>query len=406
MSAAAAPPTAGEPVAMGDFAYLMSRLNGLISESEFVGVFDAMAERADVILDAILDPAAHGFQAPPLFERYHRERARVYSDRPAVDMQIRRVLALARDITPDLHAHMEERARYEGNTTLEVIGPTGMAKSSCLLGLASRHCGLEAAVQRAHAEGGPEAATRELRGWLAIDVADLPAKLPKRKEGECIIMDEQLHLVGEGSETATRLLASAEDTLRGTGISLFFASPGRREGHQTSQGLLEAVSWSPAQLRDGSRGRMEGMFLYSLNLGDSLPLPLGTVRLPWCSKVVYDAYRPIKKENLERTLAFQFHAAGAVDEAAVAALFENARLTTLLRHKSRPTKADWRRYVVKYLRSMSTTEAESIAAEMEERWAILRDAPQDYETIWGAKPTPAMLATVKGIGPRTLDGAR
>lgn len=137
-------------------------------------------------------------------------------------------------------------------------------------------------------------------------------------------------------------------------------------------------------------------FLYSLAYGTSQPLPLGVVELPWCSKEVYEAYRPIKERNLARTMRLQFHAAGEVDDEEVKSLFSNEKLRALLRHKARVTKTDWKRYIRRFLRSMSTSEADNMAGELEEMLGILRDAPADFVTIYGWEPTPEMQAVALG----------
>lgn len=309
-----------------------------------------------------------------------RERSKIYADKPNVDRAYRLVYAMTRDISEELHAQIVYRRARAGNIVLEWCGPTGMTKSSCMMGLAERHNRLLDIVR----EGGTEALERH----LTIDVAELPMKLPSLKRGEAILMDEQLSLVGDGSETARHLLSNLEDTIRQTGIDVHFASPGIREGHATSQGILEALAVDYK--------RQTTRFLYSLAYGTQQPLPLGLVELPWCSPEVYQAYRPIKECNLQRTMKLQFHAAEEVDDDEVKALFANERLRALLRHKARVTKTDWRRYIRRFLRSMSTAEADNMAGELEEMLSILRDAPAEFETIYGWAPSEDMLAVAQG----------
>lgn len=368
----------------GAVAYLMKCFNGNADADTFRGIFNEIESAIDVVVDGVLDiqdgERVGGHESGPIFELAIRERSKPYSDKPAVDHAYRLIWAMTRDITEELHEQIEYRRKRAGNIVLEWCGPTGMTKSSCMMGLAERHNRLLDIVR----EGGPDALERH----LTIDIAELPAKLPKLKRGEAILMDEQLSLVGEGSETARHLLSNLEDTIRQTGVDVHFASPGVREGHATSQGILEAIAVD--------YNKHTTRFLYSLAYGTPRPLPLGVVELPWCSKEVYEAYKPIKERNLARTMRLQFHAAGEVDDGEVKSLFSNEKLRALLKHKARVTKTDWKRYIRRFLRSMSTSEADNMAGELEEMLSILRDAPADFVTIYGWEPTAEMQAVALG----------
>lgn len=362
-------------------AYLNAKLKGELTEEEFKGVHLALSQAVD---DLCKSPFRDGFQAPPLFELYHRELTQTYGENQWKDTKIRRATMMRRDITTLLHKQIAERRRYGGNMVLEFAGATGGGKSSCMLGLMERHNGLREVVEA----GGVEA----LRGHLSIDLSELPAKLEHLKSGQAIAMDEQLHLVGEGAETAYKLLRNVEDTLRGTMIDLYFVSPGKRDNHDASQGYLEALSQSPIQLRDGRPGRRMTRFLYHIALGGLDPLPLGVVDLPWCGPTVFAAYDVIKKENLERTRRAQFTAAAAVNVEVVKRIFEAQGFQARLRHNLRPTKTDLKRYVRAYAgTSISISEQDTIASEIAEMLDVLRDSKEDFPTIWAFEPTAAML---------------
>ena len=365
-------------------AFLVSRATGQISEDEHEGVY---AELSDTISSLVDNVFIDGFQAPPLFELFLRERAQVYAEKPWLNETMRFSLALKRDITPLLHAQIEERLRYGGNCVLEFAGPTGFGKSSSYLGLMERHHGLLDAVRRDGVKG--------IRDRIAIDIADLPHKLEGLGARDAIALDEQLELVGENARTHLSVLRNLEDTLRGTMISIYFASPGTKEGHSASQGILEAISVSPTELRDGAKGRMATKFLYSIGLGGHDPIPLGIVDLPWCTPETFRAYTEIKNENLERTKKLQFHATGEANDVTIKKLFENQALLARLRLKVRPTKADWKRYLHRYAPSMSTAEADATSSELEEMLDCLRGSPELFRTIWDFDPTPNMIAVAE-----------
>jgi hypothetical protein len=198
--------------------------------------------------------------------------------------------------------------------------------------------------------------------------------------------------VGEGSKNAMDMLANLEETLRGTGIDVHYASPSLRE-HTTSQGVLEAIAWSPVELKDGQQGKQRGLFLYWLGLGTAKrPIPLGVANLEWCSPACYAAYEPIKKENLERSKAAMFHGS-RLNENSVLRLFEMPGFRAALMLKARPTRTDLKRYIRRFAVSMGIAETESAAGEIEDMLLCLRSSPQLFATIWGWKP-PAWLRTL------------
>lgn len=363
-----------------DLAYLLAKSKGEITEEEFKGVRSALASSVDRLAKTAF---RDGFQAPPFIELWHREIVQYYGDTQWQDAKNRRAAALARDVTPLIHKQIEERRRYGGNVVLEFAGPTGFGKSSSMLGLMERHNRLADIVNT----GGVDA----LRRHISIDLQELPGKLEHLQAGDAIAMDEQLHLVGEGSETAVKTLRNLEDTLRGTQIDLHFASPGKRDNHDASQGYLEAVSMSPIKLRDGARGRLATRFLYFLGLGGYDPIPLGYVDMPWCTPKVFDAYSIIKKENLDRTRRAQFTNATANNVDVIKRVFDHPAFQARLRHNLRPTKTDMRRYVRQYAgTSLSMAETDAIASEMEEMLNVLRDDDEEFTQIWSFPPTPAM----------------
>jgi hypothetical protein len=357
--------------------YLLSRISGGISEEEYAGVLHELRETTNDLCDHVFNEKR---QAPPLFELYWRERATFYSDKSWVEERARTALAMQRDITDLLHAQVEQRRLYGGNVVLEFSGPTGMGKSSAMLHFAETHNGLRDHIRR----GGVEA----LRDRIGIDIADLPRKLDKLSPGDACMLDEQLALVGENSTTHLALLRNCEETLRGTMIDLHFASPTTRD-HATSQGVLTAISNSPAQMVDGRKGEMSTTFLYRIAV-DGEVLPLGTVTIPWCSAETYAAYKVIKDESLARTKKLQFHATGTANERVLRVMFEDTRFRTLLRYKAQPKKKDWSRYVRQYAHSMSIAEVEATASQLEEMVMVLKRSPRDFRTIWGFEAPSAM----------------
>lgn len=367
-----------------DLSYLLAKSKGEITEEEFKGVRSALAASVDRLAKTAF---RDGFQAPPFIELWHREIVQYYGDTQWQDSKNRRAAALARNVTPLIHKQIEERRRYGGNVVLEFAGPTGFGKSSSMLGLMEHHNRLADIVDA----GGVEA----LRRHISIDLQELPGKLEQLQAGDAIAMDEQLHLVGEGSETAVKTLRNLEDTLRGTQIDLHFASPGKRDNHDASQGYLEAVSMSPVTQRDGKPGKKATRFLYFLGLGGYDPIPLGFVDLPWCGAKVFDAYSVIKKENLERTRRAQFTNATASNADVIRRVFDHPAFQARLRHNLRPTKTDMRRYVRLYAgTSLSMAETDAIASEMEEMLNVLRDDKDEFTQIWNFEPTESMLKLV------------
>ncbi|MFA5862796.1 MAG: hypothetical protein WDA16_13980 [Candidatus Thermoplasmatota archaeon] len=376
-------------------AFLVSRLNSGLNEDEHEGIF---AELGSTLM-RLMDNSFRGhYQAFPLHELYQRERVQVYSEKPWLDQAIRYALAHEKDISDIFHAHIQERRRYGGNVVLEFVGPTGSGKSSCMLGLMERHNGL---LEKIRSEG-PSA----MRNRLSIDLQELPGKLEKLTAGDAVALDEQLHLAGEGATTALKMMRNLEDTLRGTMIDIYFASPGTRTGHDASQGVLEAISWSPPILRDGAPGLARTKFIVWLGLNGNEAIPLGYIDLPWASPDVFAAYKPIKEENLERTKRGQFHQTGEASDAIIRRLFETPALLERLHIRARPTKADWKRYLQRYAPTMSIAERDFLSAELEEMMLCLRDEPTRFQRIWGWEPTENMRRVADGEDTSAPEGGR
>lgn len=365
--------------------FLLSRLNGQISEAEHRGVQRELDNKAQYIMDGAFSDE---YQAPPLVELYYREAVTIYAKEPKQEDRIRLLLAMQRDLTGLLHAHIRERRRYAGNVVMEIAGSTGSGKSSCMLGLMEKHNDLRAHVER---EG-----VLALRKRLSIDLQDLPHKLNGLQAGDAIAMDEQLHLVGEGAETALKTMRNLEDTLRGTMIDIYYASPGARDTHDASQGMLEAISTSPPVRRQGQPGLKRTRFLFSIGFNGRPAIPLGVVDLDWASPPVFEAYSIIKRENLERTKSGQFHSSGSANLEAIKKLFETPQVLERLHAKVRPTKADWKRYLKWYAPSMSLSEADMTASEIEDMLLVLRDDESRFPRIWGFAPTPNMRLVALG----------
>lgn len=373
-------------------AYILSRMGPGMEKTEFQGAHSDLIGEAERVNSQVFgyspDGHYHGpFETAPLFELYHRERCIMYSDRPYVDKIARRLVAMQRDVTKIVDDHVRYRHEHEGNVVFEWMGPTGQAKSSCKLAFQEKFNGLRKAVQ----QGGVDA----LRKRLTIDIQHLPRMLKDTQAGDSIDIDEQNRQVGEGSRTWADLLANLEDTIRGHQVDIHFASPGRREGHGTSQAILESIAWSPTTLADGRAGRKEGLFLLSLGLNGEEATPLGVVVVPWASQEVWRAYSILKRENLDRSVRMQFHAASASEET-IKALFDEPAVLALASIK-RPEKSDWQRYLRAWGHSMSTGEQATIAATILEMMHVLRTSgPHLFKQIWEWEPTPNMIGAATG----------
>lgn len=363
-----------------DISLLLAKTQGDLSEEEFRGIRGTLAEYIEKVGEHHF---SNGFVAWPLVKAWHCDMLQFYGETEWLDTKKRRFEAMQRDITPLVHQQIELRRRYGGNVVFEFAGPTGVGKSSCMLGLMEKHNRLARIVDQDGVDG--------LRRHISIDLQELPTKLENLKPGDAIAMDEQLHLVGEGAETAMKTLRNLEDTLRGTQIDLHFASPGRRDNHDASQGFLEATAFSPPKLPDGEKGRLQTRFLYHLGLGGTKPIPLGYVDLDWCSPKVFQAYTQIKDENLERTRRAQFTSTNPVNNEAIKRIFDNEAFQARMRHNLRPTKTELKKYVRLYAgTSLSQAEGEALASEIEEMLDVLRDHEADFPLIWSFPPTESM----------------
>lgn len=319
-----------------------------------------------------------GYQTSPLAKLYLQLWLTPLGLHKESDDHTRRVLALRRNITPILHEHVQTRRAWGGNIVFEWTGPTGMGKSSCMLGFMERHNGLRDTVLSEGTEG--------LRRHIAIDINSLPAKIAPLKAGQAVGMDEQLHLTGEGARNLADTLANLEETLRGTGIDIHFASPSLRE-HTTSQGVLEALAWN--------REKQRTMFLVKLAMmGEREPMPLGTVILPWCSKETYAAYEPIKRENLERTRRMQFNQASDTRDELIRHFFETPSIQVRFKYLvAKP--ADVARWWREVMPATGLNESDSYAATCIDMLRLARVGGTAFREAYGWDPTPAILAAAK-----------
>ena len=373
----------------GRFAYLLRGFSGQEhSEATFKGVFRELDRSSDCIDDATF---SGDFETAPLFELYHREKGRLYDKQPFSDAWARGRVARTRDITDVFHAHLAYRRKHGGNTVLEFSGPTGLTKSSCALGLMERYNGLLDVVR----EGGSAGLARH----LAIDIGDALGKLGRLQRFQGVLIDEQTHLVGEGAEVALRLLRNVEDQIRASQRDLYYCSPGRRDNHDASQGVLDVSAWSPPELTVGRAGKLESRCMYWLGLNGEDPIPLGYVDLKWCSEETFRAYQPLKAANVDRALSGHFTANGATDDEIIRRLFEEPAVSGRLRLNPSPKKLDWKRWLTRYCRSMGTADLDRTASELTEMWSCIRDEPTLFRAIWGWDPTPAMLKVAKPSKP-------
>lgn len=366
-------------------------------ESEFIEMMNVLrtTDSSDIldgvrsglnqnIQQATLNPkfATRGFEASPLHELYTRLTYVPLSLHTATDDFLRPVLAYRRNITNILHKHVDKRREWGGNVVFEWTGPTGLGKSSCMIGFMERHNGLHETILNEGTEG--------LRRHIAIDITSLPRKVEQLKAGQAVGMDEQLHLVGEGARNSMDTLANLEETLRGTGIDIHFASPSLRE-HTTSQGILEAISWN--------REKKLTAFLVKLAMnGNPKPMPLGYVVLPWCSPEAYAAYEPIKKENLERTKRMQFNQSAETQHELIRTFFEIPSIQTRFKHLN-PKKDDIARWWSEVMPSTGLNEAATYAATAFDMIRLARAGGTAFRDVYGWDPRPNILkAAKKGNG--------
>lgn len=312
------------------------------------------------LVDSVID--AHkreGAEASPLHELYMRESLRILSEQPAAESRLRILRALEHNITRTVLAHHAWRHARNGNVVWEFSGPTGTGKSSCMLGLLERLNGVR-----------PDALARH----LTIDVPSLPQLLPGLAPGSGVAVDEQSHVVGEGSIVQTKVLRSMEDQIRLSGIDIYWASPESQE-HATSQGEFAATFTNYA--------KQYTRFLVYLN-----EIPLGYANLPWCSAEMWAAYQPIKRANVDRALRATFQATSAMDDH-IRRLFELEAVQSACRVR-RLKVADWKRFLKRFAASLGTAQVQTLAEEIEFMLETLASRPDEFETIYGWTPTPRM----------------
>lgn len=323
-------------------------------------------ELVDRVIDAHLD---QGIEPSPLQELLLRERLRIFSDSGTVEARVRLMRALERNITSIVREHHAWRHAHNGNVVWEFCGPTGTGKSSCMLGLLERWNKVK-----------PEALARH----LTIDVPELPKLLPDIPNGSGVAVDEQTHAVGEGSVTQAKTLRNMEDQIRLSGIDIYWASP-EAQDHATSQGQFVAIASNYEQKYT--------RFLVYLD-----EIPLGYANLPWCSPAMWRAYEPLKRKNVDRALRALFHATSAMDDH-IKRLFENEGVRTASRVRRLKT-ADWKRLLKRFAPSLSTTQMQSLAEEIEFMLETIATRRDDFEAIYGWQPTQPMIDAAGGEAPR------
>lgn len=341
------------------------RVDDVTPEEKQVALLKVGGRLVDEVLDA---HAAQGVEQSPLHAEYYREMLRVMSESGGIEPRLRVLRALERNITSLVREHHAWRHRRNGNVVWEFSGPTGMGKSSCMLGLLESLNGVT-----------PES----LADHLTIDVPELPMLLPKLAAGSGVAVDEQTHAVGEGSVTQAKVLRSMEDQIRLSGIDIYWASP-ESQDHSTSQGEFVAISTHFE--------KHYTRFLVYLN-----EIPLGYANFPWCSPAMWDAYAPIKKRNVERALRASFQSTGALDDH-IRRLFENSAVQAAASIR-RLKVSDWKRLLKRYSVSLNTAQIQSMAEEIDFMLETLVTRPDQFETIYGWSPTRAMIDAASGTTP-------
>ena len=342
------------------------RLDDVTPEEKQLALLKVGGSLVDQVLDAHL---AQGVETSPLHRLYYRESLRVLSESGGIEPRVRVLRALENNITKLVHDHHAWRHRRNGNVVWEFSGPTGIGKSSCMLGLLERLNHVRPS---------------ELKDHITIDVPELPQLLPKLAAGSGVAVDEQTHAVGEGSQTQAKVLRSMEDQIRLSGIDIYWASP-ESQDHATSQGEFVAIA--------ADFERHHTRFLVYLN-----DVPLGYANLSWCSREMWEAYGPIKHANVQRALRATFQSTQALDEQ-IRRLFENPAVQSASRVK-RLKVADWKRLLKRFAVSLNTSQTQTLAEEIDFMLETLIAQPDQFETIYGWRPTPAMVDAAGGAGNR------
>ncbi|MFA5862722.1 MAG: hypothetical protein WDA16_13610 [Candidatus Thermoplasmatota archaeon] len=338
------------------------RIDDVTPEEKQLALLKVGERLVDQVFDAHL---AQGVEPAPLQETFHRESLKILSESPGVEMRIRKLRALERNITPLLKAHHAWRHAHDGNVVWEFSGPTGSGKSSCMLGLMENLNGMR-----------PE----DLHKHVTIDVAQLPHLLPTLPPGSAVAVDEQTHAVGEGSITQAKVLRSMEDQIRLSGIDIYWASP-ESQDHATSQGELVAFA----------ANYQEKYTRFIVYLND---VPLGYANLPWCSSAMWEAYRPIKRKNVDRALRAAFQATEAADEQ-IRRVFELDGVQSACRVR-RLKVSDWRRFIKRFSPSLGTAQVQTMAEEVDFMLETLASRPDEFVTIYGWDATPKMHDAASG----------
>ena len=341
--------------------YLAALASGAIDHATDEQKLVSLIKGSEGLVNHVLDAHAEdGVTLPPLHDLYWREMLAFVSTKPATEDRIRLVLALQRNITGLVHEHHAYRHKHDGNVVWEFSGPTGMGKSSAMLGLMEWHNGVRA---------------EDLEKHLTIDASRIPDLLPKLRKGSALAIDEQSQLVGEGSLTQVKLLRNVEDQIRATGVDVYWASPDSRD-HATSQGEFQAFQVH--------HDKHYTRFLVWLN-----EIPLGYANLPWASAELWAAYRPIKARNVERAAKAAFNNPAGNDDH-IRRLFDVPAVRRIATTR-RVRVNDWRRLFRRFGSSVSTTQLQSIAEDIEFMLDTLSTRPDDFPEIFGWKPTPGMI---------------
>jgi hypothetical protein len=342
------------------------RLDDVTPEEKQMALLKIGGRLVDDVLDAHLK---EGVEPSPLHELYHREMLRILTESSAAEPRLRVLRALERNITSLVKRHHSWRHDHNGNVVWEFSGPTGIGKSSCMLGLLER-------LNRVKPD--------ELAKHLTIDVPELPNLLPKLQAGSGVAVDEQTHAVGEGSVTQAKVLRNMEDQIRLSGIDIYWASP-ESQDHATSQGEFVALA--------ANYQEKYTRFLVYLN-----EVPLGYANLPWCSSAMWSAYSPIKRKNVDRALRATFQATAAIDEQ-VRRLFDVEAVQAACRVR-RLKVADWKRLLKRNAASLNTSQIQSIAEEIEFMLETLQTRPDDFASIYGWEATDNMHNAARGVATR------
>lgn len=270
--------------------------------------------------------------------------------------------ALLTDFHEPFWRQFDYRLATGGNVHLQLVGPTGMAKSSCGITVANDVFPIKA---------------DELLNHLSIDVGELPDKFRGKKPGQTVQFDELLKASGEGSRTGSMLLENLDDTLRASQVNLFTCSP-HLDPTATTQAQLEVVLWNPKER-------------WSLFVVWVKGIPLGVIALPWMPAELYAVYKPWKEANTQRTLQAQFNDTRYLARMLTKVCDDARFIKYMTKVKAKPKLKDFNKALTLFQpQMMASSTSDKLGDFMHDIFYSWDQIGEDIQDWFGITPTPAM----------------